>query len=100
MNTPSKERSRNNSITLVLQGAASRLSSPELATHLASWNCPSYSWTAPNGESLYGNRYNPVAQAFGCHGVRRNLCQWSANTAPDNLGELAAALVAATAKAN
>ena len=33
-----KERSRNNSITLVLQGAASRLSSRELATHLASWN--------------------------------------------------------------
>ena len=43
-----KERSRNNSITLVLQGAASRLSSRELATHLASTNCPSYTWTVPN----------------------------------------------------
>ena len=42
-----KERSRNNSITLVLQGAASRLSSRELATHQASTNCPSYTWTVP-----------------------------------------------------
>ncbi len=42
-----KERSRNNSITLVLQGAASRLSSRELATHLAGWNCPSCPWTVP-----------------------------------------------------
>ena len=31
----------------MLQGAASRLSSRELATHLASWNYPSYSWTVP-----------------------------------------------------
>ena len=53
-----------------------------------------------NGESGYGQRYNRVAQAFGCHGVRRNLCDWTSAAGPQYMGELAAALVAATAKPN
>ena len=70
-----------------------------VAGKLAGGQSP-YICTGANGESGYGQRYNRVAQAFGCHGVRRNLCDWTSAAGPQYMGELAAALVAATAKPN
>ena len=59
-----------------------------------------YACSGIMGESGYGARYMSVATAFGCHGLRRNICKFDPNDAAGWYGELGTAIVTAFSKPN